>query len=96
MWVFFFFTVFITQYYYSGRELPEHANVWAIGTNMKKNLAGHVEKICWFELYRISFCFFFGHTRLHCCTQTFSGCGVGFSLWWLLWLWSTAVGLRLA
>ena len=83
MWVVFFFPVFITHYYYSGRELPERANVWATGTNMEKDLAGHVEKICWFELYCISF-FFFGHTRLHCCMQTFSSCGVGFSLWWLL------------
>ena len=62
MWV--FFTVFIIHYYYSGRELPEYANVWAIGTNMKKNLAGHLEKICWFELYHINFFFFFWPHRV--------------------------------
>ena len=79
MWV--FFTVFIIHYYYSGRELPEYANVWAIGTNMKKNLAGHLEKICWFELYHINFFFFLATPSLRCGTQTFSSGGVVLSLW---------------
>ena len=84
MWVVvFFFTVFITHYYYSGRELPERVNVWATGTNMEKDLAGHVEKICWFELYCISFFFlailvFIAACRLSLVAVWASHCG-GFS-----------------